>query len=104
AEDGIRDFHVTGVQTCALPIFLEDLLLGHPLRLERVQVLPLRRALGAQLLGRLGIEREQQRRRRELPAPVDADVDVVLGVELEEIGRASCRERGEWWGEVGAGW
>src|SRR5690606_40144677 len=23
AEDGIRDFHVTGVQTCALPIFLE---------------------------------------------------------------------------------
>src|SRR5690606_5263873 len=26
AEDGIRDFHVTGVQTCALPIFhLENL-------------------------------------------------------------------------------
>src|SRR5690606_30058018 len=24
AEDGIRDFHVTGVQTCALPIFLAD--------------------------------------------------------------------------------
>src|SRR5690606_40199433 len=23
AEDGIRDFHVTGVQTCALPIFLQ---------------------------------------------------------------------------------
>src|SRR6266511_423164 len=23
AEDGIRDFHVTGVQTCALPIWLE---------------------------------------------------------------------------------
>src|SRR5690606_39427368 len=23
AEDGIRDFHVTGVQTCALPIFQE---------------------------------------------------------------------------------
>src|SRR5690606_39851057 len=22
AEDGIRDFHVTGVQTCALPIFV----------------------------------------------------------------------------------
>src|SRR5690606_41036489 len=30
AEDGIRDFHVTGVQTCALPIsrFLERI--GHP--------------------------------------------------------------------------
>src|SRR5690606_40285717 len=24
AEDGIRDFHVTGVQTCALPICEED--------------------------------------------------------------------------------
>src|SRR5258706_7700998 len=24
AEDGIRDWSVTGVQTCALPIFLED--------------------------------------------------------------------------------
>src|SRR5690606_40533216 len=24
AEDGIRDFHVTGVQTCALPIYIED--------------------------------------------------------------------------------
>src|SRR5690606_39875461 len=23
AEDGIRDFHVTGVQTCALPIFFQ---------------------------------------------------------------------------------
>src|SRR5690606_40815910 len=25
AEDGIRDFHVTGVQTCALPIWPEPL-------------------------------------------------------------------------------
>src|SRR5690606_40216778 len=25
AEDGIRDFHVTGVQTCALPISVEAL-------------------------------------------------------------------------------
>src|SRR5690606_1855744 len=24
AEDGIRDFHVTGVQTCALPIFTDE--------------------------------------------------------------------------------
>src|SRR5690606_40307072 len=24
AEDGIRDFHVTGVQTCALPISAEE--------------------------------------------------------------------------------
>src|SRR5690606_40091894 len=25
AEEGIRDFHVTGVQTCALPIFDDEL-------------------------------------------------------------------------------
>src|SRR5690606_41387858 len=25
AEDGIRDFHVTGVQTCALPISTDDM-------------------------------------------------------------------------------
>src|SRR5690606_40971868 len=25
AEDGIRDFHVTGVQTCALPIYAEPI-------------------------------------------------------------------------------
>src|SRR6266511_5436048 len=25
AEDGIRDFHVTGVQTCALPILMRSL-------------------------------------------------------------------------------
>src|SRR5690606_40600202 len=32
AEDGIRDFHVTGVQTCALPIFgyAPRHVLGHP--------------------------------------------------------------------------
>src|SRR5690606_39514894 len=28
AEDGIRDFHVTGVQTCALPISATDGILG----------------------------------------------------------------------------
>src|SRR5690606_25957241 len=26
ADDGIRDFHVTGVQTCALPIYRDHLL------------------------------------------------------------------------------
>src|SRR5690606_41080534 len=30
AEDGIRDFHVTGVQTCALPIWREDVVGGRP--------------------------------------------------------------------------
>src|SRR5690606_39636844 len=30
AEDGIRDFHVTGVQTCALPIYLDQRGLAGP--------------------------------------------------------------------------
>src|SRR5256885_5647014 len=31
AEDGIRDYKVTGVQTCALPICLEDGYVGVPI-------------------------------------------------------------------------
>src|SRR5690606_40790758 len=33
AEDGIRDFHVTGVQTCALPILLRGRRPERPARL-----------------------------------------------------------------------
>src|SRR5690625_5843641 len=29
AEDGIRDGHVTGVQTCALPIYITLIIYGH---------------------------------------------------------------------------
>src|SRR5690606_4837085 len=31
AEDGIRDFHVTGVQTCALPISSSNMLMRDPI-------------------------------------------------------------------------
>src|SRR5690606_40923871 len=31
AEDGIRNFHVTGVQTCALPIFRHLMRTGEPI-------------------------------------------------------------------------
>src|SRR5436309_15318416 len=60
AEDGIRDFHVTGVQTCALPIALED---AHRFGDARQVLLAGRRALGrpaafgielAELLERVG--------------------------------------------------
>src|SRR5690606_39336609 len=43
AEDGIRDFHVTGVQTCALPILridgVEDVRVGAQQRVEAGVVL-----------------------------------------------------------------
>src|SRR2546430_13432992 len=83
AEDGIRDLTVTGVQTCALPIFVRDLL--------GVELVDLDGLIGAddgdgarldiELLGEL----EHRCLRRE-------DRPVVLALE-DEIGRASCRER-----------
>src|SRR5690606_40299203 len=35
AEDGIRDFHVTGVQTCALPIYFSPASRVAPVRERR---------------------------------------------------------------------
>src|SRR5690606_40710195 len=37
AEDGIRDFHVTGVQTCALPIYHGDAVAAQAAHLPFVQ-------------------------------------------------------------------
>src|SRR5439155_2713222 len=36
AEDGIRDGHVTGVQTCALPILFVEVILGRSTHDEQV--------------------------------------------------------------------
>src|SRR5690606_39790623 len=38
AEDGIRDFHVTGVQTCALPISYQQVSAGVTGHTEALQV------------------------------------------------------------------
>src|SRR5690606_40508477 len=89
AEDGIRDFHVTGVQTCALPIW-ERLLGFNP----HVTV----RRHGANLAEyRPLIERLTNQ-----PGVVSAAPLVEGPVLLErlaengsKIGRASCRERGQ---------
>src|SRR5690606_41043408 len=37
AEDGIRDFHVTGVQTCALPIYFQK---NHGIQIDEVETEP----------------------------------------------------------------
>src|SRR5690606_40607914 len=75
AEDGIGDFHVTGVQTCALPIFRRpvDPVGGLPLLDELAQPL----TPGLPMGGLLG-------------DPLGLGDDPLL----DEIGRASCRERG----------
>src|SRR5437016_13874952 len=80
AEDGIRDWSVTGVQTCALPIYFAALNFKDP-------------------------KPAPSAKRWDSPewasyfnfnlAAMDVSVDFVvrMGPELVEIGRASCRER-----------
>src|SRR5690606_39622247 len=91
AEDGIRDFHVTGVQTCALPISLRVVVerrgeLGDDLddaeglgvRDGELRLDLLERGLG-------GAVRVGDGGRRD-----GGDEDLLV-----EIGRASCRESRE---------
>src|SRR5690606_40722598 len=74
AEDGIRDFHVTGVQTCALPISRRRHSAGWP----PMPGLPSTRSIAEG--GREGPGHGKPSRTRRA---------------AWEIGRASCRER-EW--------
>src|SRR5690606_39361259 len=73
AEDGIRDFHVTGVQTCALPILEET-----------------RRAAAAELAEARRLREESQRLREELVAAraeLEARRQAVLEKAREEARR-----------------
>src|SRR5438094_6247217 len=86
AEDGIRDRTVTGVQTCALPIYRSTLTHVTP------EVVPPALAI-AERDGRSG---------RDLLVALAAGFEVTtrVGIGLDypafrEIGRASCRERME---------
>src|SRR2546429_3760303 len=82
AEDGIRDVAVTGVQTCALPISMEQAIKRDPesafLWREMAQWL----ARTDQTEPALAAARKAVQL-----APEDA------GTHLTQIGRASCRER-----------
>src|SRR5690606_39741463 len=100
ADDGIRDFHVTGVQTCALPISSKIL------APEKTVLIPDSRAgcsLAASITG------EDVRRLRDAypGVPIVAYVNTSAEVKAEvdiccKIGRASCRERGYLAGVAGA--
>src|SRR2546421_1181128 len=80
AEDGIRDLIVTGVQTCALPIFLEELL-GLERNGLRPHIFSMRQPTDAVC----------HDANRAVRAPVT--YLPPTGVSNAEIGRASCRER-----------
>src|SRR5690606_41158393 len=100
AEDGIRDFHVTGVQTCALPITLVLMFAAVAIGFGPVWgssgwVLP---AAGGSVVG-LAVAWVGAWRR--VPA-VTVTALAVVAYLLFEIGRASCRERGEIWLTAGS--
>src|SRR5690606_40856095 len=91
AEDGIRDFHVTGVQTCALPIYGDEETGGR--RGARYAVENMTRrpdwvVAGEQTLNRICVGERG-----------GAGTTIVVhgraahaALPWEEIGRASCRE------------
>src|SRR5256885_6660174 len=82
AEDGIRDYKVTGVQTCALPILFRGWALE-----SRV---------GAEAQGRLKILQDDAEAARKKLEPYYPFIHGVKDSEKPaniQIGRASCRER-----------
>src|SRR5207253_4803836 len=96
AEDGIRDGHVTGVQTCALPISP-----SRSLRHGFVQS-PLEPVKSDSLLFEPEERRWCKRAGDDLRMPRLAwATDIHLEFCSAEIGRASCRERVEGWGGDG---
>src|SRR5690606_39440996 len=86
AEDGIRDFHVTGVQTCALPIFpMLVLLMAIAFVVVPQSVAGLNR-LGVAITD-LGWERVGEFFNGITTRNISNTARVI------KIGRASCRER-----------
>src|SRR5205807_3750362 len=86
-EDGIRDYKVTGVQTCALPISTQDLL-DYPARHVRQPVV----APGVAVRQLLVVQAEEMEQR----GVQVVDVDLVLdGVPAELVGGAVDQARSE---------
>src|SRR5690606_39489644 len=87
AEDGIRDFHVTGVQTCALPI----------LSRSSTAVVVTRRETWVSPAARRGRRAGRPTRSGQAPYPTrfGSGPSSDAGSAAREIGRASCRERVE---------
>src|SRR5207302_4313786 len=89
AEDGIRDFHVTGVQTCALPISPEG---GFGLQEKFIE-------LGDRVVGILnGIDATAWNPATDPHITANYSIDDLAGKrrsKAAQIGRASCRERVE---------
>src|SRR5205085_3528492 len=90
AEDGIRDLTVTGVQTCALPIFgvVRDAI--EAARVEREAPIP----SGGPDPYRFADESEFLALLRDAGFTEVSVEKIDLTHRVAEIGRASCREKG----------
>src|SRR5690606_39882963 len=95
AEDGIRDFHVTGVQTCALPIYFDKALA------EQVDTSAIEALNGSGDNPDDGAQygQGQGKEYRDAEAvdhPGQHVPSLIVGTQpVVQIGRASCRDRGE---------
>src|SRR5256886_5903799 len=78
AEDGIRDLTVTGVQTCALPIYREKLLRG----LQRAAA---KRPIEPERLEEVVASIEAAVRRRGGEAPAEWVGELALGGDRESV-------------------
>src|SRR5690606_39892125 len=98
AEDGIRAFHVTGVQTCALPIFrrwrreLRATAATVQKRVSPMAIAPTKRVLpgGGTIVALIGADGTGK----------STLVRETVRWLAPKIGRASGRERGESWAVV----
>src|SRR5207249_5561333 len=100
AEDGIRDRNVTGVQTCALPIY--NCGVREPLHASSPRSEELHQVRFGDDARDVALLRDQDR--VVVPQEARRELDGRLRVDLgKEIGRASCRERGEDWEVDGSG-
>src|SRR5690606_40590654 len=82
AEDGIRGFHVTGVQTCALPISVEHDLLDEPADDPDRWVVVDRKAAGPPLAYDLGPTYLLLQPRADLLTPIMATALELTGTQL----------------------
>src|SRR5690606_40020758 len=95
AEDGIRDFHVTGVQTCALPIY--------PASRCRSSVFSCRNSSLFWRSCAVVSSADLISGSCSTVLPITIPTVSARKIATMEIGRASCRERVEVSG-VGGGW
>src|SRR5206468_7807757 len=103
AEDGIRDLIVTGVQTCALPILFSRTKHGADKIARKLKA-------ANHSVAVLHANRSQSQRVEALEGFKSGKYEVMVatdiaarGIDVAEIGRASCRERVERPGR-GGGW